>query len=141
MCVFCWAAANGGFSRGVREVAGEVLVAFLGAACAVRDVEPGDVEEGDLKVALLEHVARLNVGEGVRGEVPRLCGAFLGQLEAEGRLGGGRVMGAYVAALGEAFGEAASGKKKPEVRAGARIGRNDPCPCGSGRKYKKCCGG
>ncbi|WP_186117711.1 nuclease-related domain-containing protein [Burkholderia gladioli] len=24
-------------------------------------------------------------------------------------------------------------------RVGARIGRNDPCPCGSGRKYKKCC--
>jgi hypothetical protein len=22
-----------------------------------------------------------------------------------------------------------------------RIGRNDPCPCGSGKKYKKCCGG
>lgn len=22
-----------------------------------------------------------------------------------------------------------------------KIGRNDPCPCGSGRKYKKCCGG
>ena len=21
-----------------------------------------------------------------------------------------------------------------------RVGRNDPCPCGSGRKYKKCCG-
>lgn len=27
----------------------------------------------------------------------------------------------------------------PVVR-GAKIGRNDPCPCGSGRKYKKCCG-
>jgi preprotein translocase subunit SecA len=26
------------------------------------------------------------------------------------------------------------------VRAGAKIGRNDPCPCGSGKKYKKCCG-
>jgi hypothetical protein len=26
------------------------------------------------------------------------------------------------------------------VRAAAKIGRNDPCPCGSGRKYKKCCG-
>jgi hypothetical protein len=23
---------------------------------------------------------------------------------------------------------------------GPKIGRNDPCPCGSGRKYKKCCG-
>ncbi len=26
------------------------------------------------------------------------------------------------------------------VRSGAKIGRNDPCPCGSGKKYKKCCG-
>jgi len=26
------------------------------------------------------------------------------------------------------------------VRAGDKIGRNDPCPCGSGKKYKKCCG-
>jgi len=25
-------------------------------------------------------------------------------------------------------------------RDGPRVGRNDPCPCGSGRKYKKCCG-
>ncbi|MEF2230584.1 MAG: YchJ family protein [Pseudodesulfovibrio sp.] len=28
----------------------------------------------------------------------------------------------------------------PNVRKGPRIGRNDPCPCGSGKKYKKCCG-
>jgi yecA family protein len=26
------------------------------------------------------------------------------------------------------------------VRVGPKIGRNEPCPCGSGRKYKKCCG-
>ncbi|MEQ8237456.1 MAG: SEC-C metal-binding domain-containing protein, partial [Syntrophomonadaceae bacterium] len=30
-------------------------------------------------------------------------------------------------------------EKKP-VHAGAKVGRNDPCPCGSGKKYKKCCG-
>jgi hypothetical protein len=29
----------------------------------------------------------------------------------------------------------------PFVRDGPKIGRNDPCPCGSGKKYKKCCGG
>jgi preprotein translocase subunit SecA len=29
---------------------------------------------------------------------------------------------------------------KPFVRTEKRVGRNDPCPCGSGRKYKKCCG-
>ena len=27
----------------------------------------------------------------------------------------------------------------PYVRAGPKVSRNDPCPCGSGRKYKKCC--
>ncbi len=26
------------------------------------------------------------------------------------------------------------------VREGEKVGRNDPCPCGSGKKYKKCCG-
>ena len=25
-------------------------------------------------------------------------------------------------------------------RQGAKVGRNAPCPCGSGKKYKKCCG-
>jgi len=28
----------------------------------------------------------------------------------------------------------------PAQRTGAKVGRNDPCPCGSGRKAKKCCG-
>jgi len=26
------------------------------------------------------------------------------------------------------------------IRVGKKVGRNDPCPCGSGKKYKKCCG-
>ncbi|MEE9443736.1 MAG: preprotein translocase subunit SecA [candidate division Zixibacteria bacterium] len=32
------------------------------------------------------------------------------------------------------------GKQKPIKRTQPKIGRNDPCPCGSGKKYKKCCG-
>jgi preprotein translocase subunit SecA len=35
--------------------------------------------------------------------------------------------------------EVSSGKPKP-IRVEKKIGRNDPCPCGSGKKYKKCCG-
>ncbi len=31
-------------------------------------------------------------------------------------------------------------QRKPEVRKDAKVGRNDPCPCGSGKKYKQCCG-
>ena len=30
--------------------------------------------------------------------------------------------------------------QKPVKRTEAKVGRNDPCPCGSGKKYKKCCG-
>jgi len=30
-------------------------------------------------------------------------------------------------------------ERKP-VRVGKKIGRNEPCPCGSGKKYKNCCG-
>ncbi|MFO8085339.1 MAG: SEC-C metal-binding domain-containing protein, partial [Desulfobacterales bacterium] len=31
-------------------------------------------------------------------------------------------------------------KKKPVQRKETKVGRNAPCPCGSGKKYKKCCG-
>lgn len=33
-----------------------------------------------------------------------------------------------------------SAKQEPVRRKEAKIGRNDPCPCGSGKKYKNCCG-
>ncbi len=32
------------------------------------------------------------------------------------------------------------GVKRKPVKAQVKVGRNDPCPCGSGKKYKKCCG-
>lgn len=31
-------------------------------------------------------------------------------------------------------------ENKPEIDLSQKIGRNDPCPCGSGKKFKKCCG-
>jgi len=33
----------------------------------------------------------------------------------------------------------AAPRREPDRRPSAKIGRNDPCPCGSGRKYKVCC--
>ena len=32
------------------------------------------------------------------------------------------------------------GPRKPKQRAAAKVYPNDPCPCGSGKKYKQCCG-
>ena len=31
-------------------------------------------------------------------------------------------------------------KSVPVTNQGPKVGRNDPCPCGSGKKYKRCCG-
>ena len=51
------------------------------------------------------------------------------------------------AAKAEGGGNAESGegraqqKKTTYRRHAKKVGRNDPCPCGSGKKYKKCCGG
>ena len=54
-------------------------------------------------------------------------------------------MAAFPAAKGAAEGPAASGAagttdeaSAPKKQQGRKVGRNDPCPCGSGLKWKKC---
>jgi predicted aspartyl protease len=37
------------------------------------------------------------------------------------------------------FVEEANKKQEPIIRSTPKVGRNDPCPCGSGKKYKRCC--
>ena len=39
-----------------------------------------------------------------------------------------------------ASGSSDGSDKKQPVKKGKKVGRNDPCPCGSGKKYKQCCG-
>ncbi len=40
----------------------------------------------------------------------------------------------------ETGGDEGGAPKKQPVKVGKKVGRNDPCPCGSGKKYKHCCG-
>src|SRR5712692_3490842 len=39
----------------------------------------------------------------------------------------------------EIHGDAGAANSSPRLVASSKVGRNDPCPCGSGKKYKKCC--
>jgi preprotein translocase subunit SecA len=41
---------------------------------------------------------------------------------------------------GTAARDGGSGARRDPVKKDKKVGRNDPCPCGSGKKYKKCCG-
>ena len=45
-----------------------------------------------------------------------------------------------IGAAGAAPGRSRSESQSPYVRGGRKIGRNEPCPCGSGKKCKKCHG-
>jgi uncharacterized protein len=45
----------------------------------------------------------------------------------------------FVAKLADLWRQQRLQSQTQSVRAATKIGRNDPCPCGSGRKYKKCC--
>jgi preprotein translocase subunit SecA len=79
--------------------------------------------------AVHEDVGGYGVAENLRATADAIAG---GASDASG--------GSEMAqAAGQAQGEAAV-KVKTIVREQARVGRNDPCPCGSGKKYKKCCG-
>ncbi len=63
----------------------------------------------------------------VHNQVSALSDASIQALGAGGAAGAGR-----------GGGQAAAAPIRRD--AGPKVGRNDPCPCGSGRKYKKCCG-
>ncbi len=56
------------------------------------------------------------------------------------RAGGGGEGGADAGAEAAMNAALAASHTKPVVRDAPKVGRNDPCPCGSGKKYKKCCG-
>jgi preprotein translocase subunit SecA len=56
-----------------------------------------------------------------------------------GGFGGDENKGSASSVVSEANEAVAKSRALP-VRTGPKVGRNDPCPCGSGRKYKQCCG-
>jgi len=49
-------------------------------------------------------------------------------------------VGAMAAVTGNGDGESEMTLDLPSRRAMPKVGRNEPCPCGSGKKYKNCCG-
>jgi len=121
----------------VGEAAQDVLTQLIVTACDVRG--PAAVSEAALSHALLDHATELALPAAAKSAVPDLLAAFLGDLEDVGRLSGGRLLASHVRALAPGFRVRASGQGVALRRPAAKIGRNDPCPCGSGRKYKACC--
>jgi hypothetical protein len=137
---YCGSDALSLFPTAVGECAQAALETLLEQACARAGAAPEALAEEDLKHGLLEGVARLGLPEAARPFIPSLCRAFLEDLQKRGRIGNGLTLGRYVGALKQAFLDASADKPATFTRPADKIGRNDLCPCGSGKKYKKCCG-
>lgn len=119
----------------VKEGAPSVCAEFLRRLQTSTEVE--------LRRVLLEEMPTLDLPPKVRPALPEILGSFLDWLEETGRLGGGRSFARFVGALRPAYAERCSPRGglrvPPIIKKTPDIGRNDPCPCGSGRKFKKCC--
>jgi hypothetical protein len=113
--------------------AGAVLAAFLDNACGDH-LEPADLNETAIKDGIAIGLGPLNLQPAEREAVPELIAGFLAYLETSGRLGGGEALGAYARVTATAH-LLKKQVRKPTIK----VGPNEPCPCGSGRKYKKCC--
>ena len=85
----------------------------------------GKLKDPAVKKRLIEIAKRMEA-DGVNFQSIRQMKKWMKEHEAELRA--------------EVQGGAAQPKVETYVHEGPRIGRNDPCPCGSGKKYKKCCG-
>ena len=102
-----------------------------------------EATEPEIRRVVLDVLPALDLSSPLREAVPEILTMFLAWLEDSGRLSGGRTLGLTIGALGSGYRERCSPRGglrvPPMVKKTADIGRNDPCPCGSGRKYKKCC--
>ena len=75
-------------------------------------------------------------------ELPEAADMHTGHQEvtAYGQAGGAAGAVATATAAGRRPQPDQPGQRQPVQRSAAKVGRNDPCPCGSGKKYKKCHG-
>jgi hypothetical protein len=127
----------------VRGRTTEVLEAFGSAARAIDDGFPAEVSSSTIVRVFAE--SRFPVPTDLVPLVPEVVAGFLEFLQDGGRLGDGYELAEQIRRL--AVGYAGRIKvdgtlKGSTIRRSEKVsplGRNDPCPCGSGKKYKKCC--
>ena len=99
----------------------------------------------ELEEILLQRVAPLDLPPEVRAGAPRLLEEFFSYVANSGRNPRAGAWAGWLPEIDERYQERlrSDGSVRGETvqRSMAKVGRNDPCPCGSGKKYKKCCHG
>ncbi len=128
----------------VRHLVSDILSHFGTAVRAIDHEFPDEVSSGTFARVLTEKMPRLGIPDQARPHIPEVVALFLEYLQETGRVGEGEDWAAQIRVIGHSYQErlkpggvkGVTIKKAPGT---SNVGRNDPCPCGSGKKYKKCC--
>ena len=126
-------------SKEMAPHAGGILKAFITAACEYQGNTADQLGEDDIRHSLLDHLPRLDLPLSIKSGIPEILRGFVEDLGQQGRLAESQTLSALIHALTPEYLQQIEGKTPTLTRAAAKICRNDPCPCGSGKKYKKCC--
>ncbi len=115
--------------------------------------EIGEFNEEHLRYFLLEYAPqKLEINKDSGKEIPDILTNFIEFLDNEGHIKNSaqfkKILNENAKDFIKSLPFKKSSEKKPQTKivkeSGAsgdvKVGRNDPCPCGSGKKYKKCCG-
>ncbi len=133
-----------------RDRARRVVEAWL-ACCYEGAGKAPNLLDGEDVRALLAQVLPAHFGrrDPLAKETGEILGVFLDHLEQhafvphafEQRQALEQGLGSFLAAVdrGDLAGRARALPERPVVHHVDKVGRNDPCPCGSGRKFKACC--
>ena len=128
-----------------KEHAEVALSAFCDRAVARGAASMADLTPAILEAVLMQDMGRLNLPVPAKQAAPGVLEGFFGFLRETGRFPAAGALQMCAEALGPKFRASlrADGSVKGETvrKVSTEIGRNDPCFCGSGLKYKKCCGG
>ncbi len=129
----------------VRDPCPEILAHFGQAVRAIDPEFPDEVSPGTFARVLTESMPRLKLPDEARAHAPEVVARFLEYLRESGRVGEGDDWAAQVRVIARSYQERlkpGGGVKGETIRKPSGVspvGRNDPCPCGSGKKFKKCC--
>ena len=100
---------------------------------------------GSIRQEILTHIFRVKVSEGAVAKAPsrvfvpaQYAHQEMNQFDAVKLAEPAQIGQQLSSSPGDIPNQPA--QKPAPVRLGKKVGRNDPCPCGSGKKYKKCCG-
>jgi hypothetical protein len=116
-----------------REYAPQVLPFFLNASLnsngqTLTFLDFEHVSQGFNKIK-----SELSLPKQVLEECPKMCSLFVKYLQTTGRISSSENLIELIEEVKLKV------ENKPIQRPGSKLNRNDPCPCGSKLKYKKCC--